>query len=119
MIEREPKPGTVCRDRLGQAWLRRWDYPPGWQRVGSGVVVSWDLIPRDLRDSFVVLVPEHAALGLAAHECREQAQAAQIEALTYQLVRTRMLNDLLQEQHLDDARRLRGEPAAAVAPFGP
>lgn len=42
-------------------------------------------------------------IGQTAHECREQAQAAQIELLTYLLVEQRMLNDLLQKQHLDDA----------------
>lgn len=46
-------------------------------------------------------------LGQVAHECREQALAAQVELLTHRLVECRMLNDLLQRQHLDDERRLR------------
>lgn len=46
-------------------------------------------------------------VGQQAHECREQALAAQVELLTHRLVEARMLNDLLQRQHLDDERRLR------------
>ncbi len=51
----EPPPGSICRDRLGQAWHSRTDHPFGWQRTGSGLVTPWDGIPPDLRRSMVLL----------------------------------------------------------------
>lgn len=46
-------------------------------------------------------------IGRAAHECREQAQAMQIELLTHRLVEARMLIELQSKYILDQERRMR------------
>lgn len=54
----EPEPGSICRDRLGQAWSSRTTQPFGWQRAnGGGIITEWEKIPRDLRETFVLLGP--------------------------------------------------------------
>lgn len=49
----------------------------------------------------------HENVGQQAHECREQAQAAQIELLTHRLVEARMVIEQQAKYIVDQERRLR------------
>ena len=75
------------------------------------VLEDKDYIPvvLDGRREYIVRKDALNSLGIGqqAHECREQAQAAQIELLTHRLVEARMVIEQQAKYIIDQERRLR------------